>query len=193
MPGGSRFARSWPLGQRRERSGADSSASSVPHSSRGLGHRPLKAEIIGSNPICGTNPSIHGRGRCCPLIPSRHRNMALLHSARPDPRTANGPAQVLFANSSDAPGPRPGGVPVPVEKKVDKTVDGTASVAASPPIQSAIIVGAKRSRRRLIGERQGTPSGMSHSEIVRRRRFRCDRAVSRADAEERVIGDSGCP
>ena len=26
-----------------------------PHSSRGPGHRPLKAEIIGSNPICGTN------------------------------------------------------------------------------------------------------------------------------------------
>ena len=26
----------------------------VPHSSRGPGHRPLKAEIIGSNPICGT-------------------------------------------------------------------------------------------------------------------------------------------
>ena len=28
----------------------------VPHSSRGPGHRPLKAEIIGSNPICGTTP-----------------------------------------------------------------------------------------------------------------------------------------
>src|SRR6266581_3754032 len=28
---------------------------SVPHSSRGLGHRPLKAEITGSNPVCGTN------------------------------------------------------------------------------------------------------------------------------------------
>ena len=28
---------------------------SVPHSSRGPGHRPLKAEIIGSNPIRGTN------------------------------------------------------------------------------------------------------------------------------------------
>jgi hypothetical protein len=27
----------------------------VPHSSRGLGHRPLKAEITGSNPVCGTN------------------------------------------------------------------------------------------------------------------------------------------
>ncbi len=26
----------------------------APHSSRGPGHRPLKAEIIGSNPICGT-------------------------------------------------------------------------------------------------------------------------------------------
>ena len=27
----------------------------APHSSRGLGHRPLKAEITGSNPVCGTN------------------------------------------------------------------------------------------------------------------------------------------
>ena len=27
-----------------------------PHSSRGPGHRPLKAEITGSNPVCGTNP-----------------------------------------------------------------------------------------------------------------------------------------
>ena len=26
----------------------------APHSSRGLGHRPLKAEITGSNPVCGT-------------------------------------------------------------------------------------------------------------------------------------------
>jgi hypothetical protein len=26
----------------------------VPHSSRGPGHRPLKAEITGSNPVCGT-------------------------------------------------------------------------------------------------------------------------------------------
>ena len=26
-----------------------------PHSSRGPGHRPLKAEITGSNPVCGTN------------------------------------------------------------------------------------------------------------------------------------------
>ena len=34
----------------------------VPHSSRGPGHRPLKAEIIGSNPICGTNSL--GRPHC---------------------------------------------------------------------------------------------------------------------------------
>src|SRR5919108_423182 len=27
----------------------------LPHSSRGLGRRPLKAEITGSNPVCGTN------------------------------------------------------------------------------------------------------------------------------------------
>jgi hypothetical protein len=32
----------------------------VPHSSRGPGHRPLKAEITGSNPVCGTNLAIQG-------------------------------------------------------------------------------------------------------------------------------------
>jgi hypothetical protein len=30
----------------------------MPHSSRGPGHRPLKAEIIGSNPICGTKQTL---------------------------------------------------------------------------------------------------------------------------------------
>ena len=29
----------------------------VAHSSSGLGHRPLKAEITGSNPVCATNNS----------------------------------------------------------------------------------------------------------------------------------------
>ena len=33
----------------------------APHSSRGLGHRPLKAEITGSNPVCGTNSVISAR------------------------------------------------------------------------------------------------------------------------------------
>jgi 3-methyladenine DNA glycosylase AlkD len=37
---------------------------SVPHSSRGLGHRPLKAEIIGSNPICGTTPGYRSGVTC---------------------------------------------------------------------------------------------------------------------------------
>ena len=32
-------------------------ADAAPHSSRGLGHRPLKAEITGSNPVCGTTSS----------------------------------------------------------------------------------------------------------------------------------------
>ena len=32
----------------------------MPHSSRGLGHRPLKAEITGSNPVCGTNSAFFG-------------------------------------------------------------------------------------------------------------------------------------
>ena len=31
-------------------------APTAPHSSRGPGHRPLKAEITGSNPVCGGNP-----------------------------------------------------------------------------------------------------------------------------------------
>src|SRR3954451_8234153 len=35
----------------------------APHSSRGPGHRPLKAEIIGSNPICGTSFFALSRGR----------------------------------------------------------------------------------------------------------------------------------
>ena len=41
----------------------------APHSSRGPGHRPLKAEITGSNPVCGTNiafpdaPGPRTRGR----------------------------------------------------------------------------------------------------------------------------------
>ena len=34
---------------------AASSGPPAPHSSRGPGHRPLKAEITGSNPVCGTN------------------------------------------------------------------------------------------------------------------------------------------
>ena len=33
------------------------SFSSVAHSSSGLGHRPLKAEITGSNPVCATKKS----------------------------------------------------------------------------------------------------------------------------------------
>ena len=36
---------------------AQRSFSSVAHSSSGLGHRPLKAEITGSNPVCATNNS----------------------------------------------------------------------------------------------------------------------------------------
>src|SRR5882672_11566698 len=32
----------------------------VPHSSRGPGHRPLKAEITGSNPVCGTKFATSG-------------------------------------------------------------------------------------------------------------------------------------
>ena len=33
----------------------------VPHSSRGPGHRPLKAEITGSNPVCGTKSHLPSR------------------------------------------------------------------------------------------------------------------------------------
>ena len=38
----------------------------VAHSSSGPGHRPLKAEIEGSNPSCATNRSESESGRCCP-------------------------------------------------------------------------------------------------------------------------------
>lgn len=31
----------------------------VAHSSSGLGHRPLKAEIRGSNPLCATHGPVH--------------------------------------------------------------------------------------------------------------------------------------
>jgi hypothetical protein len=34
-----------------------------PHSSRGPGHRPLKAETTGSNPVCGTSRAPQGRIR----------------------------------------------------------------------------------------------------------------------------------
>ena len=42
----------------------------APHSSRGLGHRPLKAEITGSNPVCGTKFALIGpiRVRIGPLL-----------------------------------------------------------------------------------------------------------------------------
>jgi hypothetical protein len=35
-----------------------------PHSSRGPGHRPLKAEITGSNPVCGTTLARSRYGEC---------------------------------------------------------------------------------------------------------------------------------
>ncbi len=47
----------------------------APHSSRGLGHRPLKAEITGSNPVCGTKSHITGPD------PRRDRAFVCLHRA----------------------------------------------------------------------------------------------------------------
>ena len=52
------------------------SAASAPHSSRGPGHRPLKAEITGSNPVCGTNvaspaPGPRPGGFFMPATPGR--------------------------------------------------------------------------------------------------------------------------
>jgi hypothetical protein len=38
---------------------AESPAPTGPHSSRGPGHRPLKAETTGSNPVCGTSTPRH--------------------------------------------------------------------------------------------------------------------------------------
>ena len=42
----------------------------APHSSRGPGHRPLKAEITGSNPVCGTSLAFIGpiRIRIGPIV-----------------------------------------------------------------------------------------------------------------------------
>jgi hypothetical protein len=34
-------------------------SANVAHSSRGLGHLPLKEEITGSNPVCATNSCCH--------------------------------------------------------------------------------------------------------------------------------------
>ncbi len=45
-----------------------SRCAAAPHSSRGPGHRPLKAEITGSNPVCGTNLA-----RFCPIVEVEHR------------------------------------------------------------------------------------------------------------------------
>ena len=39
---------------------AGSPPAAEPHSSRGPGHRPLKAEITGSNPVCGTKIASFG-------------------------------------------------------------------------------------------------------------------------------------
>ena len=43
-----------------------SSRAPAPHSSRGPGRRPLKAEITGSNPVCGTNPNEPVPGQTTP-------------------------------------------------------------------------------------------------------------------------------
>ena len=56
----------------------------VPHSSRGPGHRPLKAEIIGSNPICGTtspsgNRPASGRVLQCVMPTLRIRDRSHAH------------------------------------------------------------------------------------------------------------------
>src|SRR5262249_29563626 len=54
----------------------------VPHSSRGLGHRPLKAEITGSNPVCGTTPPRP------PAVPCQFTGTRGLMSGRPVSPTA---------------------------------------------------------------------------------------------------------
>ena len=58
-----------------------SSRPAAPHSSRGPGHRPLKAEITGSNPVCGTSS---------PLLPLGYTPLRIVRSGdssgRPGPR-----------------------------------------------------------------------------------------------------------
>jgi hypothetical protein len=74
----------------------------VPHSSRGPGHRPLKAEITGSNPVCGTK-SRHARPDlssdrapslpaepCCQRQGPRGRRQALARQLRTGPRRTPG-------------------------------------------------------------------------------------------------------
>ena len=57
-PAGPRRVRWWTVPRPRwyhaDRPGGHPPAPTGPHSSRGPGHRPLKAEITGSNPVCGT-------------------------------------------------------------------------------------------------------------------------------------------
>ena len=61
------------------------STATVPHSSRGPGHRPLKAEITGSNPVCGTNLALIGpiRTRIGPFVrPEVHDNQPMAYDER---------------------------------------------------------------------------------------------------------------
>src|SRR6187551_1074894 len=61
----------------------------VPHSSRGLGHRPLKAEITGSNPVCGTKFVIFGpiHARIGPLVALILGRGTLIGTLMPGPRS----------------------------------------------------------------------------------------------------------
>ena len=56
---------------------SDASDPLLPHSSRGPGHRPLKAEITGSNPVCGTTTTCCGRFDSPQIswCPSRRHNV----------------------------------------------------------------------------------------------------------------------
>src|SRR6187401_1294701 len=69
----------------------------VPHSSRGLGHRPLKAEITGSNPVCGTKFVIFGpiHARIGPLVALILGRGTLIGTLMPGPRSIWGGAGLV--------------------------------------------------------------------------------------------------
>ena len=83
-----------------------------PHSSRGLGHRPLKAEITGSNPVCGTNAKPYAPGPrpggvlLCPSAHDRATDRAdvdkVVDNFVDESLAAEGPSEVSSVESAGA-------------------------------------------------------------------------------------------
>ena len=104
----------------------------APHSSRGPGHRPLKAETTGSNPVCGTI-------RTSPTPPDR--------------------APGAFFLSDRVRGTAVGG---PVEKVVDKLVDDLLAPLGRPEVSSASPPERASGRRRRGGARGTADTSADH-------------------------------